>query len=233
MSDPFITQEEILDEAKELEKTPVHVRNYACTVVNLLPRDILEEKPHMLPGAYLIPAAKWGSVAILHVEEAIHYVPNPLIDDGKPGSSIKQITPPREVARSLCEDYNCAHVATGDTAGPSLFWVEGRLTANEIKQYHKDKLEKARASVKAWFHNLCAMADADFTKNRNMMAVSDLQRMAARALGITREWVEFQIQETISCKFCTTSIPPLAIVCPNCRQVLNQGEFNKLGGKSN
>src|SRR4051812_21249125 len=92
------------DEIKD-DELPVEARKYACTVVNLLPREILEEKPHLLPGAFLIPAATWGDIGILHVEEAIHYVPNPLIDDGKPGSSIKQVTSPRELARSICEDY--------------------------------------------------------------------------------------------------------------------------------
>lgn len=214
-----------------IEDKPLALRKFACTVVNLLPKEIFEEKPMLLPGSFHIPAAVWGDIALLHIEESLHYVPNPLIDDGKPGSSIRQITPAHEMARSLCEDYNCAHVATADNAGPSLFWVEGRLTKDEVKKYYLKEIDNARVKVTQWFRNLCAMADADWQKNRNMLAVSDLQRMAAKTLNIKRDWIEFIAEETIKCVFCTFAVPPNAIVCPNCRQVLNPIEFKKLGGR--
>jgi hypothetical protein len=222
---------EVKEDKEEKEELPIQARSYACTLVTLLPYELLEEKPHLLPGSFRIPAAEWGDIAILHVEEGVHYVPNPLVDDGKPGSSIKQVTTPREMARSLCDDYNCAHVATDDDANPSLFWVEGRLTKDEVKKYHKDKINNARAKVKQWFHNLCAMADTDWNRNRNRLSVSDLQRTAAKSLGIKKEWVEFIVEETITCKFCTFAVPPNAVVCPNCKQVLNQDKFKQLGGQ--
>jgi len=220
--DPFVSK-----------KKPVFVREYACTVVNLLPYDIREEKPHMLPSAFNIPAGKKnpdGSVTpgILHVADGIHYIPNPIIDDGKPGSSIKQTTPAREMARSICEDYNCAHVATDDGAEPGLFWVDGRLEADEVLEHYKDLYEFRLARMKNWFTNLVAMADADWNKNHNMMAVSDLQKKAARFLGIKKDWVEFAAVETLNCKFCTSPVPLGAIVCPNCHNVLDVKKFEEM-----
>jgi hypothetical protein len=38
-----------------------------------------------------------GKTFGMGLEEGIHYIPNPLIDEGKPGSSIKQITTPQEM----------------------------------------------------------------------------------------------------------------------------------------
>lgn len=206
-------------------------RKWACTVVNLLPREIVEDKPHLLPNTFKIPAAKWGDIAVLHVEEAIHYIPNPLIDEGKPGSSFRQITPPNEVARSLVEDYKNAHIATTEDAEPGLFWVEGRLSLDDIREYHSEEIKEADRKQKNWFRNLVALADADWEKNKNRLAVSDLQRLAARCLGIRKDWVEMQMQETVNCPFCTVAIPPDAIKCPNCKEVVKPEEYKKLLSK--
>ena len=200
---------------------------YIATVVTLLPRELLEEKPHLLPGSYRIPAAEWNDIAVLHVGEGCQWIPNPLIDEGQPGASIKQVVSPREIARSLCEDYKSAHIALGEDAAPGLFWVQGRLTKNEVKKYHPEEIKKAKRQQDNWFRNLIAMADADWMKNHNMLAVSDLQRLAARCMGVKKDWVEFAITESIACPFCTISIPSVAIVCPNCRQILNQEEYKK------
>jgi hypothetical protein len=215
------------------KKRPVHVREYACTIVNLLPYSITEEKPHMLPSAFTIPAGiknSDGTVTpgIFHVLDGIHYVPNPLIDEGKPGSSIKQTTPAREMARSICEDYNCAHVATDEGSEPGLFWVEGRLDADEVLEYNKEQYDHRLARMKNWFRNLIALADADWQKNKNMMAVSDLQREAARFLGVQKEWVDYVAVETLNCKFCTTPVPLGAIVCPNCKNVLDAKKYEEM-----
>jgi hypothetical protein len=230
---PFETSEDAEVESKSSKKEdgrkkniPPHLRPMGCTVVSLLPFKLHEEKPHMLPSVYIVPAAENGDISVLHVGEGLHYIPNPVIDEGRPGSTIKQTTSPMEMARSICEDYNGAHVATSEDAGPSLFWVQGRLNIEEIHEYHQEKINAARLRVNQWYRNLCAMADADWNRNRNMLAVSDLQRTAAKVLGIKKEWVEFTAQETIPCKFCTIPIPPTAIICPNCKNVLNQEAFN-------
>jgi hypothetical protein len=217
------------EKEKEEESPIVGLRDrmYGATVVTLLPRELLEEKPHLLPGVYRIPAAKWGDIEILHVDEGIQYIPNPLIEEGQPGANIKQIIPPPEIARSLVEDYISSHIALGENAAPGLFWVHGKLTKDEVKRFHNRDIRKAETQQINWFRNLIAMADTDWMKNHNMLAVSDLQRLAARCLGVKKDWVEFVMQETVQCPFCTIGIPSHAIVCPNCRQILKQDEFQQ------
>lgn len=203
---------------------------YACTVVSLLPYELHEEKPHMLPSTFIIPAASMdGRVfGILHVREGIHYIPNPLMDEGKPGSTIKQTTSPAEMARSICEDYNCAHVALGEDAQPGLFWVPGKLTQKDVISYHGKRLLAIKKRQKNWFHNLCVMADADWQKNHDMRAVSDLQRLAAKSLGINREWVEFKMEEMTKCPYCNSSLSPDAAVCANCKEIVNKTKYDNL-----
>jgi len=203
-------------------------RKYACTVVNLIPRELFEEKPHMLPATFKVPAAPSGGISVFHVEEGIHYVPNPIIDEGKPGSSFKITTSAEEMARSICEDYVTAQIALDEGAQPGIFWVRGRLGVKEVMEIHKDKVEEYRVKQKAWFLNLVAMADADWRKNHNMLAVSDLQRMAARELNINKEWVDFNPEIPVMCPACQTALKPEAVVCFNCKFIVKPEEFKKM-----
>lgn len=203
-------------------------KKYACTVVNLLPREIFEEKHHMLPSSFRIPAAVYGDIAVFYVEEGTHYIPNPLVDEGKPNSSFKTITPPTEMARALVDDYKGAHICLSDNAEPGLFWVEGRLTSDEVKKFYAKEIEEARRKQNNWFRNMVSMADADFVKNKNMLAVSDLQRLAARCLGVAKEWVDFAGEGTMQCPFCTIAISREAVKCPNCREIVNVEKYKTM-----
>ncbi len=63
-----------------------------------------------------------------------------------------------------------------------------------------------------------------------MMAVSDLQRMAAVYMGINKDWVRFVPEQQVNCPFCTILMPPAAIVCPNCREVVDRVRYDALKG---
>lgn len=203
-------------------------QKYACTVVSLLPYSLDEEKPHMLPSTFKVPAAKYGDIAILHVEEGIHYIPNPVIDEGKPGSSFKTITPPAEMARSIVEDYVGAMICLGEEAKPGLFWVEGRLTREEVLRYYFTEVKEAERMQINWFKRLIAMADADFTKNKNKMAVSDLQKIAARCLNYRAEWIDFTGELAKNCPYCTSIVAFDAIKCPSCNEVINRERYEAM-----
>lgn len=201
---------------------------YVCTVISLIPLPLHEEKPHLLPSVYDIPAAPDGGMSLLHVGEAIFYIPNPVIEEGKPNSSFKQIVPPYEIARSICEDYNVAHIALGENAQPGLFWLEGRLSERDVKTAHAIKLAETIDKQKNWFHNLVAMAETDWQKNKNLLAVSDLQRAAARILNVKADWIEMRSMEWMSCPYCKTQIDPESIKCANCKEIVNSDAYNKL-----
>lgn len=207
------------------DKLPPSLRKYACTVVSLLPFELQEEKPHLLPPLHIVPAAPKDGIAVAHIGEATHYVPHP-IDE----RSFKQITSPNELARSICDDYNSAHVAIDENAGPSLFWVEGRLSAEEVIDFYPQKVADARKRVHQWYRNLINMADADWAKNKNVRTVSDVQKVAARVLGVKREWVEYTQDpiETINCPFCRYSIAPDSIKCLNCKEIVNIEKYKEL-----
>lgn len=227
-SNPY---ERELEEARKENEELLARPEYACTVVNLLPYSLAEPKPMMLPSMYFIPAAKGEVPGLGYVKEGIHFIPNPLIDEGKPGSVIRQVTSPAEMARSICEDYCIAHIALGEDAKPGLFWVEGKLLYPGIQKHYPKELAKARQQQRNWFANLINMADTDWQKNRNMLAVSDLQRMAASKMGVDREWVKWiEPDSHMKCKFCQSTISVDSVICAICRQVVNQVKFKEMQG---
>lgn len=205
---------------------PIEIRKYACTVVSLLPFALHEEKPHLLPSTYKVPSAKGTpyKLSVLHVESAIYYLPD-VFDDKR---NIPVTTTPAEMARSLVQDYVSAHIATGEDAQPGMFWVEGRLSEEEVVRYHPTKVAECRRQQNNWFLNLCAMADADWQKNNNMLAISDIQRLAAEELGIKRDWVAFEVPNLTKCPYCAANIDPISVKCFNCKEVVNVEKYKAM-----
>jgi hypothetical protein len=195
---------------------------YCSTVVNLIPRTFVEEKPQLLPSVYFIPPAdeKTGVAGIAHVSEAIYYIPNPLVEADKPNASFKQYTPPHEVARSLVEDIITASLATGDGAIPGLFHVPGMHDFAAIKKNFPNEYKRSYDQNINWYRNLAAMADTDWNKYHNLLAISDLQRIAGRALNLNKEWIDFKQQEQDRCPMCQSFVNRDAVFCPSCTYIL-------------
>lgn len=215
--------------SKHLVESPFSKPEYACTVVNFMPISIIEPKPHMIPSHFVIPKAQGDIPGLAYIKEGVTFIPNPLIEEGKPGSTFRQITTPMEMARSICEDYNAAHIALTDDAKPGLFWVEGRMNWEEVQKYHPTEVETAKRQQYNWFRNLINMADSDWQKNKNMSAVSDLQRIAANAMGVKKEWVNWiEPDALIKCPYCKVDIDKDSVLCANCKQVVNQAKLREL-----
>lgn len=221
---PPVKDEEVFDPIALLNKKKD--TGYVCTVVTLLPYEITEEKPHLFPGVFDLPAAPKDGFSLFYVGESVHFIPD-AFDEKR---NYRQLTPPYEMARSICEDYNCAHIGLTPNAGPGLFYLHDRLSKQQILDNKESKtlLEFYRERQKRWFHNLVAMADADWEKNHNRMAVSDLQRIAAQSLGVVKDWVSIAIQEQMSCPFCRVMIAVDSVKCANCKEVVNVEAYNKL-----
>lgn len=197
---------------------------YACTVVSLLPVKLSEVKPHLFPGQFDIPACPKGEIVVIHVGESHHFIPD-VFDEKR---NYKVVTPPHEMARSICEDYGTALVGTDSDAGPALFWVHQRLSDIQVAEKHPKLISFFQERQKRWFDNLISMADADWEKNKNRMAVSDLQRVAAKYHGQTKDWVNITPMENMPCVFCKVMISVDSIKCFNCKEVVNPEAYKRL-----
>jgi hypothetical protein len=198
------------------------------TVVSLFPLPIDERKPGIYPGNFKIAASKNGELEILHVSPS-HYWVN-FYDERPP---LKVMTPAEEIAASIVNDFsrNILGFDIESEAWPGLFWIEGHLSKAEILKNHADKLAKAKASQLRWFENLVKLADdAWVASNKQHKAISTLQRLAARALGVEREWaIELATAAGPKyCPACKVRVHEEAAVCSNCRYILDEVKYKSM-----
>src|SRR5438132_14196669 len=95
-----------------------------------------------------------------------------------------------------------------------------------------DDLEILWTQQKNWFIKLIKLADDDWEKTRQHKFISDMQRYAAKAVGLERPWIikpmMLEDNKVIKCLACQSPISPLAIVCPNCKFILDKEKFESL-----
>jgi hypothetical protein len=213
---------------KEMIKEKFIPKRYLCTVVSLLPFEPPpENKPHLIPSTFRIPKAdEQLGLRCTHVGEACYFVPNPFDD-----RNTRVTVSPAEVARSLVEDYVSGQMCLDENSAPGLFWLEGELTELDVLEHYGAEVEKYKLFQRGWFKRLVDLADADFTKNKNRLAISDVQKAAAVYLHYKAEWVDFigtTLQDTKLCQFCGTTLLATAIKCLTCNEVVDAVAYKKL-----
>lgn len=199
----------------------------AATIVSIYPEKISEFKPRLIPGYFDIPGVKKGSLEVL----VIHRVSFPIeIADGERTFMVPEL--PEDVANSIVNDWMSAKIAVDEQGKPGLFWVDGAHTREAIPKHFKEKLDEADRLQINWFRRLVDLANNEFARTKQSRAIADIQRTAARYLGFMElPWMQLEdIVIPTNCKFCTFLIPPEAVVCPNCRNVLNPEAYKSLGG---
>src|SRR5580765_8304096 len=105
-------------------------RDDVSTVVSILPVQIDESKPGLLPGQYIIPGVKdpMEDVEVLHVFRAKFPV---YLDENRPALIVP--APSDTVANSICVDYKVS--MPGFEVGisePGLFWARGMFSAKSV-----------------------------------------------------------------------------------------------------
>ena len=124
----------------------------------------------------------------------------------------------REVAEDLCGEINSDG---GDDSFFGVFVAKGdKPTAAE--------LEEARDRLKAFYQRLVAAADREWERSHSHLFINDVQRRAARHLGLEKEW-HYQPQETKECPGCGEKIKPHVAVCKTCGAILDLEKAASLG----
>jgi hypothetical protein len=123
-----------------------------------------------------------------------------------------------EVAEDLCREINSdggddsffgAFVAASDTP------TEGELSA-------------ARERLAAFYRRVVMAADREWERSHSYLFINDVERRAARHLGLDKEW-HYQPRETIECPGCGEKIKPHVAVCKTCGAILDRAKAANLG----
>lgn len=189
-----------------------------CTIVSFYPQPIHEEKSSINPGTYLIPPSDGKTPKILHIESGYSRV---YLDEHR--GSLQVTIPAEEIAESICRDFSASMIAYEDDAKPGIFWLEGRLTVDEVLKKHSDKCNEALRKQKNWFTALVKLADDEWKKTQQLKAISGLQRFACNFLNLERAWnVEAEVLNSMRCPACATIISAGIAICPNCTAILDR-----------
>lgn len=196
-----------------------------ATIVSILPYPLNEYKPGLIPPRFLVPKAEDGDFVVVHIEDCINHV---YILDGK---SITRTIPGEQVAGSVARDHINDSLEISETAYPGIHALSGKHEKKDVTKNFPELLDSLQQAQRAWFGRLVARADdtwSDPNGRGKHMAISDLQRYAAKFLGLNREWTTSTRIDQKPCPACTIFIPENAILCPNCKTVLKPEEYGRL-----
>lgn len=201
------------------------------TVVSLMPFDITEVKPGLEPGIFEVKA---GDIK--------HQMPFCLVinDSTCPlylgdGKTYPTVEPAKKVAEAICKDFIVAQLEyVPDVAEPALFCVEGAYKADQVKEIFKKEIQDALKKQAEWFNRLVTAADDEWTKNKNSRVITDRMRVAARTLGLTREWLHKPTAESLNvmdCPACGSTISSTVAICKHCHTIVNVEKYKELQSK--
>jgi hypothetical protein len=124
----------------------------------------------------------------------------------------------REIAEDLCREIN------GD-AGEDSFLGAFVCAGDEPTD---EELAAAGRRLDAFYRRKVAEADREWARSHSHLFLDDLQRRAARMLGLEREW-NYELRESAECPGCGERLKPNVAVCKSCHAILNREKAAQLG----
>lgn len=197
------------------------------TLVSIVPFPIVEFKPGIYPGFFEIPPCKSEIPEILVISDSVYHVE---IDENR---TITVKCPSEDIAKSIVDDYIVSNLAysVDEDAAPGFMYKSGEFDLPTVMIKFSGEINELKKRQLRWFGKLVEMADDDWERSRQHKFISDMQRHAAKALKLDRPWLIVPQPNTLTilkCPACQSIIPPEAIVCANCRCILNMEKYKTL-----
>lgn len=201
---------------------------YVVTVCSIAPFPLSEKKPGLYPGEFIIPACKdmFEDVEVLTIEECRFYVYLDLERGSFPVRASAE-----QVAVSIINDYINAQIAVSDGCYPGLFLVPGRATKKQVLD--GNLIQEARNVQMRWYESLVKLADDDWSRYHQHRVITDIERHAAKAMNLEREWIisipeHIRNADQVVCLVCRSQLEPETILCPQCNFIINPEAFEKI-----
>ena len=164
---------------------------------------------------------------ILHIGTSVYFLPQYNGDEEMPAHVVKVNS--REMAESLVKDYLSGQMDVNIDCKPGLSWLPGKISQQDFITKHAELHTNLQKTQLNWFGKLVERADNDWNRYKRHTVISDNQRFAARALGLDKDWLTPNHAEVpIKCPACLTNCMPTAVVCANCRCILDVEKHKKL-----
>jgi hypothetical protein len=171
-----------------------------------------------------ISAEKWpprqrtyfGSLEIRPVEAGEAFAITPIRGcTGVMDLGDKRIMEYKITAREIAEDI--AREINGDSGEGSFHGVF--VAAGDLPT--EAELADARQRLEEFQRRLVAAADLEWERTKNPMFITDLERRAARQLGLEKPWL-YDAKPLADCPVCGEKIKPGVAVCRSCGAILDR-----------
>lgn len=124
----------------------------------------------------------------------------------------------QEIAEDLARELN------GDSGEGSF---HGVFVAAGL-QPTEEELADARRRLEEFQRRLVAAADLEWERTKNPMFITDLERRAARQLGLEKPWL-YDPRPMAECPACAEKIKPGVAVCRACGAILDKEKAAQFG----
>jgi ribosomal protein L37AE/L43A len=124
----------------------------------------------------------------------------------------------REIAEDICREINSD---AGERSFLGVFVCAGDSPTEA-------ELKSAQEKLDDFYRALVAAADREWERSHSFLFIHDLQRRAAKSLGIDKEW-HYQARETEECPGCGERVKPGVAVCKSCGAILKREKALALG----
>ena len=165
----------------------------------------------------------FGSLQIISPEEGEAFAITPIrgcmgvMDLGDKRTMEYRVTA-REVAEDIARELN------GDSGEGSFHGVF--VAAGETPT--ESELADARRRLEEFQRRLVAAADLEWERTRNPMFITDLERRAARQLGLEKPWL-YNSTPLVECPVCAEKIKHGVAVCRSCGAILDREKASQYG----
>lgn len=134
----------------------------------------------------------------------------------------KRVMEYRITAREVAEDI--AREINGDSGEGSFHGVF--VAAGELPT--EGELSDARRRLEEFHRRLVAAADLEWERTHNPMFITDLERRAARHLGLEKPWL-YDSRPLAECPVCAEKIKHGVAVCRSCGAILDREKAAQYG----
>ena len=124
----------------------------------------------------------------------------------------------REIADDLSREIN------SDAGDASYFGVF--VCAGEVPT--EAELDRARHRLEEFYKKQVFIADQEWERTHNYMVITDVQRRAARGLGLEKEW-SYEPKPLVDCPACGEKVKPGVAVCRACGAILDRAKALQFG----
>ena len=179
---------------------------------SIYPYTVEEYKPGLHPSTFSIEGTMDDKTpTILEVEDAHYYFHT----DNDIAQKVP--VPAKDLVKSIVNDFIVGCLGATQMAYPGIFVFD-----------KAEDVDIARSAQNKWFKILIEKADTDWAIAARPGSINRIQRHAAKALGVEREWTVEASDNPKFCPACTRSVTPGAVVCMNCQCILDANLYAKL-----